>query len=71
MNETTDPVTETIEPSLTEPTYNIVSLDEIQFQTIVGISQRADLLANRVEILLILNFVFLALFLFYFMRSKT
>lgn len=72
---TTDPVESTTDPTYIEPTttetYNIVSLDEVQFQTIASISQRTDLLTNRVETMLIFNIVLLCLFIFALMRSRT
>ena len=50
--------------------YEFVQLIPEQHDTLVGISQRTDLLTNRVEVVLILMIVILALVIFQMMRGK-
>lgn len=55
---------------LNPTTDSIVMLDGDQYQTLVNISQSADLLANRLDVMLLLNIVLLTLFVFSLLRSK-
>jgi len=74
MNPEETTTTEEVTPeNQVDPTAmnNIVTLDETQYQTLVGISERTDLLTNRVEVLVIFNIIILCLFIYALMRSKT
>ena len=62
------PVTEQPEPIV--DSFDFVQLVPEQHETLVGISQRTDLLTNRVEVMLLLDIILVALFIFQMMRGK-
>lgn len=72
--ETTTPTdnttTTTTEPSTEPVAASTVQLETTQYQTFIDQSNQLNLLTNRVEAMLLLNIVLIALIIFQFMRSK-